>query len=155
MLVSFRMLTLSSALLITALSVPTAHAAILTNGFGPSSVCLDVKGGNTVTVQSAPCDATFRQVWNWDNFFIAGIGTTSASGKCLSVLNAGTAAGTPVQLLQCNGTVGQIWYFSGGHVVNPNSGKCLDVGNALFTPATIQNCIFTGSPPKGQIWVIR
>ena len=78
-------------------------------------------------------------VWNWDNFFIAGIGTTSASGKCLSVLNAGTAAGTPVQLLQCNGTVGQIWYFSGGHVVNPNSGKCLDVGNALFTPATIQN----------------
>ena len=61
MLVSSRMLTLSSALLITALSVPTAHAAILTNGFGPSSVCLDVKGGNTVTVQSAPCDATFRR----------------------------------------------------------------------------------------------
>ncbi len=155
MLVSFRMLTLSGFLLVTALGIPTAHAATFTNGSGVSSVCLDVRGGLTVNhtpVQAFPCNGTFAQVWNYAGFTIFGLGTTGAGGKCVDVSGGGTAVGTLVQLFDCNGTASQVWAYQFFRWFNPHSGKCLDVGNgAAGTQATIQTC--NGS--RGQTWVIR
>jgi hypothetical protein len=153
--ISFRMLTLSGFLPVAALGIPTAHAATFTNGPGVSSVCLDVRGGLTVNqtpVQASPCNATFAQVWNLAGFSIFGLGTTGAGRKCLDVSGGGTAAGTLVQLFDCNGTAAQVWIYQFFKLINPRSGKCLDVGNgAPGTQATIQTC--TGN--RGQSWEIR
>ena len=138
--ISFRMLTLSGFLLVTALGFSSAHAATFTNGRDVSSVCLDVRGGNTANhtpVQSYPCNATFAQVWNWDSLEIQSL----EGGKCLDVAGGGTADGTPIQLFQCNDSSAQFWYFSLGQVINRGSGKCLDVGNgATSTQARIVTC---------------
>ena len=155
MLVSFRMLTLSGFLLVTALGIPTAHAATFTNGPGVSSTCLDVRGGNPniyTPVQAFPCNGTLAQVWNFAGLFISGIGTTGLGGKCLDVAGGGTADSTPVQLFPCNGTGAQTWVYSNGQLINTHSGKCLDVfAGTQGTRARIQTC--NGS--VGQSWVIR
>ncbi|WP_432830593.1 ricin-type beta-trefoil lectin domain protein [Dactylosporangium sp. CA-092794] len=65
------------------------------------------------------------------------------SGKCLDVLNSGTANGTVVQLHTCNQTTAQQWTAQAdGTLKNPNSGKCLDAGgNAIHAQQlTIQTC---------------
>ena len=50
-----------------------------------------------------------------------------ADGKCPDVTGGGTANGTLVDLYICNGTGAQVWQpQSGGAVVNPQPGSCLD-----------------------------
>ena len=146
---------LLSAPFLAFLGFSSAHAAMFTNGTGVSSVCLDDRGGltgNFNPIQSYPCNATFAQVWNFVGSTIQGIGTTGAGGKCVDVTNAGTAAGTLVELYPCNGTVAQQWYYYNYQIVNPHSGKCLDVlTGTAGTQARIEAC--NGS--AGQHWVIR
>jgi hypothetical protein len=132
------------------LTAPGAHAAIFFNGTG---ACLDVKNENTANYTPAfTCNATFAQQWNFESLAIQGVGTSGAGGKCVDVSNSGTAAGTLVQLYQCNGSAAQQWQYYRGQLINLNSGLCLDVGKgANFTQATIQSC----NNSVGQSWAIR
>jgi hypothetical protein len=55
-------------------------------------------------------------------------------GKCLDVVNGGTANGTAVQLWDCNGTASQTWTWrDDGTLYNPPSGRCLDDPNNAQT----------------------
>jgi subtilisin family serine protease len=76
---------------------------------------------------------------------------TGLAGKCADVRGAGTANGTPVQIMSCNGTVAQEWQFTGSTLYNGHSGRCLDVrgGNmANRTPVQIFDCNGT----RAQSW---
>ncbi|MGI8568500.1 MAG: ricin-type beta-trefoil lectin domain protein [Methylocella sp.] len=150
-----RVFLLSSLLSVPFFGFSPAHAAVFTNGTNVSGTCLDDKGGltgNSNPIQAFSCNVTFAQEWNFVGTVIQGIGTTGAGGHCVDVSGGGTAAGTVVQLFQCNGTVAQVWYYFNYQLINPNSGKCLDVlTGTAGTQARIEVC--NGS--AGQKWVIR
>jgi hypothetical protein len=62
---------------------------------------------------------------------------------CLNIYQQGTANKTPVDLDTCTGGAGQQWTTSGGIIVNPASGKCLDDPRwvtADGTPMEIYTC---------------
>ncbi len=64
------------------------------------------------------------------------------TGKCLDVAGDVNAAGTNVQMFDCNGAVNQKWRLDGGRLVN-QGGKCLDVAgdvNAAGTNVQIFDC---------------
>jgi hypothetical protein len=51
----------------------------------------------------------------------------STLGRCLDIDGDGTAAGTKVELWDCNGVGGQVWEQQpNGSLLNPQSGLCLD-----------------------------
>jgi non-reducing end alpha-L-arabinofuranosidase len=51
----------------------------------------------------------------------------STLGRCLDIDGNGTAAGTKVELWDCNGVGGQKWFQqANGSLLNPQSGLCLD-----------------------------
>ena len=150
MSISFRILTLSGFFLVAVLGFSTAHAFVCVNGTG---ACLDVNFQSPTTpVIAAPCNARFSQQWRLEFFAIEGIGSSTTGRKCVDVLGGGTADGTPVQLIDCNGTAAQNWAFINGGITNLH-GQCLDVGTGDFgTQATIQTCNFS---KPGQRWAMR
>lgn len=93
--------------------------------------CLEAAGPKDQDgpVRIAACDnRSEAQSWRqgWDGTRLDG--TLQAYGRCLDVAGNGTASGTPVQLFSCNGGANQQWVLaSDGTIVNPQSGKCLDV----------------------------
>ena len=141
MSIFFRILTLSSFLLVAAGGFSSAHAAVLVsedhfinsptdqNAF----ICLQAEdSSNSSVVFAGPCANTFNQVWNWEGSEIQGLGTSVGIGgvheTCLDVRGGGTADGTLVQIFECNGTGAQEWIYTGtGTIFNPQSGKCLDL----------------------------
>src|SRR6516165_5403546 len=149
---SFRILALGGFLLVTTLGVSSAHAAIFVNQ--QQSQCLSVffsADGSQAFL--SPCTASFFQMWNWEEIEIRGLGTTNLALKCLDVKGAGTANNTIVQLFTCNGTVAQRWFYTAsGQILNPPSGKCLDLtGEGLGTVV-----IFTCDSNKlSQQWAIQ
>ena len=148
---SFRILTLSGFLLVTALGFSSAHAAIFVNkdlGNGLEPKCLT--GGSL----AFPCTARVDQVYDWESVEIRGVGTTNVALKCLDVRGAGTADGTPVQLFTCNGTRAQRWFYTvSGQILNPPSGKCLDLKKNFtsFPSVVIQTCNTTSLSQQWQI----
>ena len=94
---------------------------------GPGGQCVDVIGDDTGTDGAAVdlwgCQsAAFDQRWthNSDN-------SLSTLGRCLDIDGNGTAAGTKVELWDCNGVGGQVWQQqANGSLLNPQSGLCLD-----------------------------
>ena len=141
MSIFFRILTLSSFLLVAALGFSSAHAAVLVNenhfinspNDQTAFICLQAEDSSNSSVAFArPCANTFNQVWNWEDFEIQGLGTSVGIGgvheTCLDVRGGGTADGTLVQIFECNGTGAQEWIYTGtGTIFNPQSGKCLDL----------------------------
>ncbi|WP_329584976.1 CAP domain-containing protein [Kitasatospora sp. NBC_01250] len=128
---------------------------------GDGGKCLDVRAAGTANgtaVQLYDCNGTGAQTWTYSG------GTLSALGKCLDVTSGGTADRTPVQLYDCNGTGAQQWtYPAGGSLgspqpgdgvlVNPQSGKCLDVpgGNAVNgTQLQIYTCNYSAAQQWSQ-----
>jgi hypothetical protein len=157
---SFRILTLGGFLLVTILGSSSAHAVQFINTTRHEFSflkCLNVQGGSTANgtpIQGAVCDATFAQQFNWEGPTISGIGTAAGVNKCVDVRGGGTADGTVVQLFDCNLTGAQKWQFGNGQIINPQSGKCLDIFDSSdVTQARIRTC--NGIDPVGQIWVIR
>ncbi|WP_327674638.1 ricin-type beta-trefoil lectin domain protein [Kitasatospora sp. NBC_00458] len=59
-------------------------------------------------------------------------GSLHVLGKCLDVTGGATAAGSPVNLWDCNNSPAQQWVTGPypGTLKNPNSGKCLDAPGA-------------------------
>jgi hypothetical protein len=104
-------------------STPPTAATIT----GPGNKCVDVAGddtgGDTTAVQLWDCQSfAVDQHWthNSDN-------SLSTLGRCLDINGNGTAAGTPVELWDCNGVGGQKWVQqANGSLLNPQSGRCLD-----------------------------
>jgi type 1 glutamine amidotransferase len=75
---------------------------------------------------------------------------THSSGKCVNVANGGTADGTSLQLLTCNGSTAQTWTRNGNTWRALN--KCMDVsgaGTADNTRVQLWTCNGTGA----QNWV--
>jgi hypothetical protein len=101
------------------------------NGGGPvnspGGKCVDVAGDdvgvNATAVQLWDC-----QVYAVDqHWYHNANGSLSTLGRCLDINGNGTAAGTPVELWDCNGVGGQVWQQrSDGSLFNPQSGRCLD-----------------------------
>jgi glucosylceramidase len=108
-------------------------------GFGGK--CADLAGAsatNGTQVQLFTCNGSGAQQWT-----VGTDGTLRALGKCLDVSGAATANGTKVQIWDCNGTAAQSWSYTGGQLVNTNSGRCLDatgVSSADGTPLQIWDC---------------
>ncbi|HEY1920174.1 MAG TPA: arabinofuranosidase catalytic domain-containing protein [Streptosporangiaceae bacterium] len=94
---------------------------------GPGSQCADVAGDDTGG------DGTYVQLWGCQSYAIDqhwyhnSNGSLETLGRCLDVDGDGTAAGTKVELWDCNGVGGQVWQQqSNGSLLNPQSGLCLD-----------------------------
>jgi Ricin-type beta-trefoil lectin domain len=69
------------------------------------------------------------------------------------VAGGGTANGTKVQLYTCNGTGAQQWQpGSNSSLVNPQSGKCLDVTG--FGGSGTQLQIWACSGSSNQAWTL-
>ncbi|MCI0468186.1 MAG: ricin-type beta-trefoil lectin domain protein [Beijerinckiaceae bacterium] len=132
---SFRILTLSGFLLITALGSSGAHGATLQNQtfINNGARCLGVTSDvNSTPAFATSCFGSFNQKWNWEGIEIEGIGTSVGEGgvhrKCLDVRGGGTADGTIVQIFDCNGTDAQKWHYNlSGQIVFIRAGKCLDL----------------------------
>ena len=91
---------------------------------GLAGQCLDAFGGssaNRTKADSYGCNQTAAQQWTVTN------NTLSFDGKCLDITGGGTANSTPVELFTCSGGGNQIWTPVNGTLVNPASGRCLDV----------------------------
>ncbi|WP_399345356.1 RICIN domain-containing protein [Umezawaea sp. Da 62-37] len=59
------------------------------------------------------------------------------NGRCLDVPNGATAAGTPLQIWDCNGLPPQHWlHRPDGTLLNPLSGRCLDSPNGATANGT-------------------
>lgn len=105
---------------------------------GIGGLCVAPAGGDDTANDGTPVDlvtcqsGAAGQIWlhNSDN-------TLQTLGRCLDIMGNGTAAGTKVQLWQCNGVGGQVWAVqSNGSLKNPQSGLCLDDPSGNTNPGT-------------------
>ena len=106
-----------------------------------SGKCLDDPGFNTANgtrIDIWTCNGGANQHWT-----VVQDGTIRLAGKCLDPYHSDSANGTAVDLYSCNGSGAQRWQFgTGGELVNPASGKCLDDRNqtANGTKLQLYNC---------------
>jgi hypothetical protein len=117
-----------------------------------SGNCLDVPNFNStsgVRVQVVSCNGSDAQAW----MHKVKPGNTSGvitgyQGICIGVQGNGTAAGTAVELQNCNSgsNAGQKWELVGGTIRNPNSGKCLQtVNGSQAVGALLEIAVCSGS----------
>lgn len=99
--------------------------------------CLDDDSGSAANgnkIQLWTCnDSTAQRVT------VAVDGSLQVLGKCVEITgNGGAANGTLVELWDCNGGNNQKWSYtaSTGALVNPQSGRCLDVPDASTADGT-------------------
>jgi dienelactone hydrolase len=74
----------------------------------------------------------------------------TASGRCVDITGYGTADGTRLQLYDCTGQWNQTWNYAGNTLVNPQSGKCLNVGGD-GTAVNLWTCNGSGA----QKWTLQ
>jgi non-reducing end alpha-L-arabinofuranosidase len=94
---------------------------------GPGDQCVDVIGDDS------GIDLATVDLWNCQSYAVDQHWThnsddsLSTLGRCLDIDGDGTAAGTKVELYDCNGVGGQKWVQqANGSLLNPQSGLCLD-----------------------------
>ncbi len=93
---------------------------------GPGGKCVDVAGDDTggdgTAVQLWDCQANAKdQHWTWNGQ------TLRTLGKCLDIAGGANAAGTKLQLANCNGGGYQNWVAqSDGSMKNPTTNRCMD-----------------------------
>jgi GH25 family lysozyme M1 (1,4-beta-N-acetylmuramidase) len=122
---------------------------------GGSGKCLNDPGGataNGTTLNLWACDGKSFQSWT-----TVQDGTLRTAGKCLGTVGDSSASGTKLQLITCNaGDGAQHWLAStDGQLVNPQSGKCLDVpvaSAANGTEPVIEPCANSTSQAS-QHWI--
>ena len=132
----------------------SASAASVTGPIaGLAGKCVDDSGsgtsnGNPVILYH--CTGAANQSWT-----IPGDGTIQVFGKCLEVKGArSTANGAPVELWACNGGANQQWTASNGNLVNPQSGKCLDVSGSNSADGTQLDIYTCGNQQPNQLWTL-
>jgi non-reducing end alpha-L-arabinofuranosidase len=122
-------------------NVPNGPQGTIT---GPGGKCLDVAandtGANGGAVQLWDCQS-YAEDQHWTHF---ADNTLRTLNRCLDITGNGTAAGTKVELWDCNGVGGQKWVQQAdGSLRNPQSGRCLDSPNGATgngTPIQIWDC---------------
>jgi hypothetical protein len=130
--------------------------------------CLDDTGNssnNGTKIQIWQCTSgDASQVWSFKPTTTAGevgnagtsqLGTIDIHGKCLNIVNNGTANGAKIQLYTCNGGANELWEIAGGYaeLYNPASGKCLeDPSNS--TKNGTQLDIWSCNDQPWQGWVL-
>jgi len=94
---------------------------------GPGGKCVDVAGDDTggdgTAVQLWDCQqaTSLDQKWTWNGQ------TLRTLGKCLDIAGGVNAAGTQLQLANCNGGGYQNWVANAdGSISNPTTGRCID-----------------------------
>ncbi|GAB1340517.1 hypothetical protein ACE1SV_71070 [Streptomyces sp. E-15] len=101
---------------------PSVKDAPIRNLAGKCVDVADPKFANGAPVQLYDCNGTTAQSWT-----IGSDGTVRAAGKCLDVMDDGTA----VQLLDCTRGSDQKWTLTGAReIVNRQTNKCLEVTDA-------------------------
>jgi dienelactone hydrolase len=73
-----------------------------------------------------------------------------ASGRCADIIGYGTADGTRLQLYDCTGQWNQTWNYTNNTLVNPQSGKCLNVAGD-GTGVNLWTCNGSGA----QKWTVQ
>jgi hypothetical protein len=137
---------------VTAL-LPASAAASGPTGpiVGLAGKCIDDSGSGTANGNAVilyHCTGGANQSWN-----VPGDGTIRVFGKCLDIKGAhGTANGTPVELWSCNGGGNQQWTATNGTLVNPQSGKCLDVPGSNSNDGTQLDIYTCGNQLPNQLW---
>ncbi|WP_371632229.1 lectin [Streptomyces sp. NBC_01259] len=114
---------------------PVAPSGAVKSAIGDK--CLDDDSGSAANgnkIQLWTCnDSTAQRVT------VAVDGSLQVLGKCVEITgNGGAANGTLVELWDCNGGNNQKWSYtaSTGALVNPQSGRCLDVPDASTADGT-------------------
>jgi hypothetical protein len=109
--------------------------------------------GSTLSNNNA--SGVSRLQWAW------GMGSSStsvirgvASNRCLDVVGAATANGTPVVIYDCNGGGNQSWTYTPAKTLVVYGNKCLDVNGASTSPgAKVQ--IYDCNGGANQQWNIN
>jgi hypothetical protein len=118
---------------------------------GAGGLCLDVRGGTSsdgTPMQITTCNHTAAQLVSY-----RADRSVQVLGKCLQVAGNATGNGAVVVLSTCNGATGQIWTrLSNGALVNPASGRCLDVPSGNTVPGAVQLQIWDCNPTAAQTW---
>ncbi|MCU7729909.1 ricin-type beta-trefoil lectin domain protein [Actinoplanes sp. KI2] len=137
----------------------TAHSVVLTGTatanptsgetIGVGGLCLDVRGGTSAEgqpVQVYTCNHTAAQTVSH-----AADDTLQVLGRCVTA--AGTANRAAVTTNTCAGAAGQLWTRrADGSLLNPASGRCLDVPDSNTTPGAVQLQLYDCLATDGQIW---
>jgi Ricin-type beta-trefoil lectin domain/Glycosyl hydrolase family 31 C-terminal domain/Glycosyl hydrolases family 31 TIM-barrel domain/Domain of unknown function (DUF5110) len=152
-----RIVTITTA----ALPLGTAHTVTLAGStsanpsagevLGAAGLCLDVRGGASAdgtAVQLYTCNHTAAQQVSYrpDS-------TVRVLGKCLTA--DGTGNNAAVTIATCSGAPTQAWtHRSGpdGTLLNPASGRCLDVPGANTTPGAVQLQLYDCNTTAAQRW---
>jgi hypothetical protein len=105
----------------------------ITSGFATNK-CMDVNTGSTTNgtkVQVWDCNTTAAQQWSMQSD-----GSIRNQGKCLDLYN-GFGNGALLEIWDCNGGSNQKWQSgSNNSLVNPTSGRCIDLPNWNTTNGT-------------------
>jgi non-reducing end alpha-L-arabinofuranosidase len=122
---------------------------------GPGGQCVDIIGDDTGT------DGAVADLWNCqsnaiDQHWTHNSGRSlSTLGRCLDIDGNGTAAGTKVELWDCNGVGGQKWVQqANGSLLNPQSGLCLDDPSGNTANGT-QLQIWTCNGASAQVFSVN
>lgn len=132
------------ALIATAADNPTSGEIL-----GLGGLCLDVRGGVAADgqpVQVYTCNHSAAQQASHatDN-------TVRLLNRCLTA--TATANRTPVSIASCAATPGQSWTRrADGTLLNPASGRCLDVPDSNRTPGAVQLQLYDCLHTEGQVW---
>ena len=113
--------------------------------------CVDDLAGRTVNrnpIVIFTCNGAGQQKWTVET---NGTLTNTVNGKCITVGNGGRFNGTPIVLYACNGSQAQVWKATGGHLVNPASGKCMTAPVDWYDAPLI---LWTCGRGLGQNWTL-
>jgi hypothetical protein len=144
-----------------ALPVTAAHTVALTGSatanpssgevLGIAGLCLDARGGaaaDGTAVQVTTCNHSAAQLVSYAPDL-----SIQILGKCVQVTGNATGNGAVVALATCSGATGQAWLRqSTGALVNPASGRCLDVPSGNTTPGAVQLQLFDCIGGAAQGW---
>lgn len=118
---------------------------------GAGGQCLDMRGG-------VADDGTAVQLWGCNHTAAQQIAYQAGStarvlGKCLTATGGGTANRTPVSIAGCSGAASQTWtHRSDGSLLNPASGRSLDVPDGNTTPGAVQLQLYHCAAVTAQLW---
>jgi hypothetical protein len=151
----------SRTVTVTTESLPagSAHTITLTGSaadnpgtgevIGVGGLCLDVRGGVAADgqpVQVYTCNHTAAQ-----QVAYAGDNTVRLLSRCLTA--GGTADRALVTIGSCTGAAGQSWtHRADGSLLNPASGRCLDVPDSNTGPGAVQLQLYDCLGTDGQTW---
>jgi lysophospholipase L1-like esterase len=131
-----------------------------------SGKCLDVRGGvaatgNGALIEQWSCSGLSNQAWTLKDMGGAQFEFIAAnSGKCLDVINGGTANGTGIQQSDCTGATRQLWKLgtlSTGQyqIVSVSSNRCLDVtGGPTATADGVLTELWDCTGQANQSWAL-